>query len=241
MIVAHRGSSDVSPENTIEAFNLAWLQNADAIEADFHLTKDEQIVCIHDRDTYRTCGEKLIVAESNYDELSHLDASSFFKGDSNPQQIPLLSEVFKTIPNNKSIYIEIKCGPEIVPVLIKSILSSSLQNEQIRIISFDPKVIKVFKSTAPHIKAFWLYDITIKEPLSGYDLLEALRDTKADGLSSNNKNSQDFISNIIGAGFEYHSWTINDIKTAEKLLKWGAYSITTDKPGYLKKRLLEIK
>ena len=35
MIVAHRGSSDVSPENTIEAFNLAWLQNADAIEADF--------------------------------------------------------------------------------------------------------------------------------------------------------------------------------------------------------------
>ncbi len=241
MIVAHRGSSDVSPENTIEAFNLAWLQNADAIEADFHLTKDEQIVCIHDRDTYRTCGEKLNVAESTYDELSHLDGSSFFKGDSTPQQIPLLSEVFKTIPNNKGIYIEIKCGPEIIPVLIKSILSSGLQKEQITIIAFDPKVIKAFKSSAPNIKAFWLYDVTIKEPLSGYDLLEALRDNKADGLSSNNKNSEEFVSNIISAGFEYHSWTINDIKTAEKLLKWGAYSITTDKPEYFKNRFLEIK
>jgi glycerophosphoryl diester phosphodiesterase len=241
MIVAHRGASDVLPENTLKAFHLAWLQNAEAIEADFHLTKDEQIVCIHDRDTFRTCGEKLIVAESTYAELSHLDASSFLKDDSSPQPIPLLSEVFKTIPNNKGIYIEIKCGPEIIPVLIKSILSSSLQKEQITIIAFDPKVIKAFKSSAPDIKAFWLYDVTMKELLSGYDLLEALRDIKADGLSSNNKSSQEFVSNIINAGFEYHSWTINDIKTAEKLLKWGAASITTDKPGYLKNSLLEIK
>ena len=47
MIVAHRGASDDAPENTLEAFHLAWLQNADAIEGDFRLTKDEQIVCIH--------------------------------------------------------------------------------------------------------------------------------------------------------------------------------------------------
>ena len=52
MIVAHRGASDDAPENTLQAFHLAWLQNADAIEGDFRLTKDEQIVCIHDEDTF---------------------------------------------------------------------------------------------------------------------------------------------------------------------------------------------
>ena len=115
MIIAHRGASEDAPENTLEAFRLAWLQNADAIEGDFRLTKDGQIVCIHDEDTSRTCGEKMIVAESTYVELSQLDASAHFKGDLAPQSIPLLSEVFKAIPNNKGIYIEIKCGPEIVP------------------------------------------------------------------------------------------------------------------------------
>ena len=53
MIVAHRGSSYEAPENTLPAFRLAWEQGADAIEGDFHLTKDGQIVCIHDRDTER--------------------------------------------------------------------------------------------------------------------------------------------------------------------------------------------
>ena len=105
MIVAHRGASDDAPENTLDAFRLAWSQNADAIEGDFRLTKDEQIVCIHDEDTSRTCGEKLIVAENTYAELSKLDASAYFKGDLAPQSIPLLSDIFKTIPNN--IYIHI--------------------------------------------------------------------------------------------------------------------------------------
>ena len=93
MIVAHRGASDDAPENTLEAFRLAWSQNADAIEGDFRLTKDEQIVCIHDEDTSRTCDEKLIVAESTYAELSKLDASTYYKGDLAPQSIPLLSEI----------------------------------------------------------------------------------------------------------------------------------------------------
>ena len=235
MIVAHRGASDDAPENTLEAFRLAWLQDADAIEGDFRLTKDEQIVCIHDEDTSRTCGKKLIVAESTNAELSQLDASKPFKGDLALQSIPLLGEVFKTIPNNKGIYIEIKCGSEIVPTLIHSIVNSNLRKEQISIIAFDYQVIKAFKLIAPDIKAHWLYDV--EEPVNSHELLDRLRDIKADGLGSNNKNSQELVNSITKAGFEYHSWTIDDIQTAEQLLKWGATSITTNKPGYLKQQL----
>ncbi len=53
-IVAHRGSSHDAPENTMAAFQLAWEQDADAIEGDFHLTADHEIVCIHDETTERT-------------------------------------------------------------------------------------------------------------------------------------------------------------------------------------------
>ena len=41
VIVAHRGASADAPENTLPAFELAWKQGADAIEGDFHLTKDK--------------------------------------------------------------------------------------------------------------------------------------------------------------------------------------------------------
>ena len=234
MIVAHRGASKDAPENTLEAFRLAWLQNADAIEGDFRLTKDDQIVCMHDENTLRTCGEKLIVSESSYSELCRLDAS--FQFDNIPSQsVPLLSDVFKIVPDNKAVYIEVKCGPEIVPALITAIINSNLRKEQISIIAFDTSVIKALKSVAPHIKANLLYDVAL--PVDSSELLDRLKNTKADGLGSNNMNSKELIDVITQAGFEYHSWTVDDYKTAKKLLEWGVNSITTNRPGYLKQQL----
>ncbi len=234
MIVAHRGASKDAPENTLEAFRLAWLQNADAIEGDFRLTKDDQIVCMHDENTLRTCGEKLVVSESSYSELCRLDAS--FQFDNIPSQsVPLLSDVFKTVPDNKAVYIEVKCGPEIVPALITAIINSNLRKEQISIIAFDTSVIKALKSVAPHIKANLLYDVAL--PVDSSELLDRLKNTKADGLGSNNMNSKELIDVITQAGFEYHSWTVDDYKTAKKLLEWGVNSITTNRPGYLKQQL----
>ena len=57
VIVAHRGASQDAPENTIAAFKEAWAQNADGIEGDFYVTKD-------DANTERTAGRKLEVANS---------------------------------------------------------------------------------------------------------------------------------------------------------------------------------
>ena len=64
LIVAHRGASRDAPENTLPAFELAWAQGADAIEGDFHQTKDGQIVCIHDKDTEKVSGKRLVVRKS---------------------------------------------------------------------------------------------------------------------------------------------------------------------------------
>lgn len=58
ILIAHRGSSYEAPENTLGAVNLAWEQNADAVEVDVHLSLDNKVVVIHDSDTYRTTGEK---------------------------------------------------------------------------------------------------------------------------------------------------------------------------------------
>ena len=238
LIVAHRGASADAPENTLPAFNLAWEQGADAIEGDFYLSKDGTIVCIHDGDTKRTSGVTNVIAETTLKNLRKLDVGLWKDEQWKGTQIPTLAEVFKTIPAEKKIYIEVKIGPEIIQPLLKEIEKSGLQDEQIVIISFNPKVVHAAKVHAPQFKAFLLAGL--KEDESGKmdpsieKILAVLKQTGADGLSSNwNVINQSFIQHVIDAGYEYHVWTVNDLETAQRFKKWGAKSITTDVPRNL--------
>ena len=137
LIVAHRGSSFERPENTLPAFELAWEQGADAIEGDFLLTKDKQIVCIHDHSTKRLANRNLVVGESTLEELRELDVGSHKDLSWKGTRIPTISEVFATIPDKKKIFIEVKCGMEIIPYLVKEIGKSNLKPEQIILICFE--------------------------------------------------------------------------------------------------------
>jgi len=156
LIVAHRGASADAPENTLAAFQEAWRQGADAIEGDFRLTKDGKIITMHDDTTKRTTGRNLVVANTDWATLKSLDAGSW-KGKSwRGEKIPLLSEVLASMPKGKEIFIEVKCGPEIVPALFKTIVRSKVTLKQITIISFDKEVIRAVKKREPQIKANWL-------------------------------------------------------------------------------------
>ena len=75
LVVAHRGASHDAPENTLAAFQLAWEQKADGIEADFYVTKDQQIVCIHDKTSIRVAPQQpeLFIAKSTLEDLQKLD------------------------------------------------------------------------------------------------------------------------------------------------------------------------
>ena len=60
-------------------------------------------------------------------------------------RIPTISEVFATIPEGKKIFVEVKCGVEIIPPLVKEIKESNLGCEQIILICFKAEVVKSFK------------------------------------------------------------------------------------------------
>ena len=107
-IVAHRGASGDSPENTLRAFRLAWKQGADAIEGDFHLTNDGRIVCFHDRNTSKLTGENYTISQTTLAELQSLDAGSWKGREFAGTRIPTIEEVFHCIPPGKQIFIEIK-------------------------------------------------------------------------------------------------------------------------------------
>ena len=54
LIIAHRGASGYLPEHTLPAYRLAIDQGADFIEPDLVVTKDRQVVCLHDVSLSRT-------------------------------------------------------------------------------------------------------------------------------------------------------------------------------------------
>ena len=234
MIIAHRGVSFDLPENSLPAFNISWNHAADGIEGDFHLTKDGAIVCIHDEDTGRVCKQNLIVRDSTLKELKALDLD--YKGTEYLQiKIPTLAEVLEILPDGKKIFIEVKCGSEIVKPLLGELSRSKLNSNDAVIISFDEEVIKEFKLIAPNYRALLLYSYEAGCNIN--NLIDVMRNIKADGLGTDNELSKTLVEQTINAGFEYHSWTIDSIHVAQKLINWGSFSITTNKPGHLIQQL----
>ena len=240
-IVAHRGASHDAPENTLPAFELAWKQGADAIEGDFLLTKDNKIVCIHDGSTKRFAERNLAVRQSTLKELRELDVGSWKHEKYKGTRIPTIAEVFATIPERKKIFVEVKCGPEIIPYLVKEIEKSKLKTEQVVLICFKQEVVQAFKQALPKNKAYWLSGF--KKDKEGLwkptleTVLATLKDTKADGLDSHHGIPASAAKKIMKEGYEWHAWTVNDVATAKKLKALGIHSITTDRPGLIKNSL----
>ncbi len=243
-VIAHRGAAQDAPENTIAAFKLAWQQGADGVEGDFHLTKDMEIVCIHDATTTRTAGQAMRVAEATLAELRQLDVGSWKGASWDGARIPTMAEVLATVPEGKKVFIEIKCGPEIVPVLKQALAKSTLQPGQTVIISFDTKVVAETKRQAPQLKALLLIDFKTDEHTgavrpSTKEILAMLEQIGADGVDCNAHTivDQQFMQALRAAHKEVHIWTVDAVTTAKRFLQLGVDSLTSNRAGWLKEQL----
>jgi glycerophosphoryl diester phosphodiesterase len=76
-VVAHRGSSGIRAEHTLEAYEQALKEGADALECDVRLTRDGVLVCVHDRRIDRTSDGRGVVSTLELAELSELDFASW--------------------------------------------------------------------------------------------------------------------------------------------------------------------
>ena len=143
--------------------------------------------------------------------------------------------MLQTIPNGKQIYIEIKCGVEIISPLLNQLSESNLNIHNVVIISFDTQVIKVLRDSQPQYKSLLLY--SCEDNRDTDELIADAMKINANGISTDNKTSQLMVEKIISSGLEYHSWTIDDPKVARQLIQWGASSITTNDPETLIKQI----
>ncbi len=243
-IVAHRGASYDAPENTLESVKLGWEQGADAVEVDVYLSKDGYIVVHHDSDTKKTAGVNRKVVDQTLAELQQLDVGARKGAKWNGVRIPELDDVLVTIPEGKRMFVEVKCGPEIIPSLAKAFEKSGKKAEQLVVICFDYEVVKQAKARFPRIECFYLSSFkedkkTGVQTPSAEKLIAMAKAANIEGINVSYKGLGDkaFFDKVKAAGLELFTWTVNSPAEAKRLAKFGINGITTDRPAWLRERM----
>ena len=112
-ICAHRGDKQVAPENTIAAFKSAVKKGAQQIEFDVAITKDGQLVIMHDYTVDRTTNGTGKVSDLTFDYIRGLDAGSWFDPKFKGAQVPTLREALAAIPKHILCNVHLKGGAEL--------------------------------------------------------------------------------------------------------------------------------
>jgi len=243
-IVAHRGASYKAPENTVASARLAWKENADAVELDIYLTKDGRAIVIHDADTKRTTGVGGKVAAMTSTELRALDAGGWKGAEWKDEKLPFLEEIMATVPAGRRLFIEIKCGPEVLPELERVWKASGLRPEQTVIIGFGYDTVVAAKKKFPDVRVHWLssFKKNAKTGAVKPTVDELVAKAKAGGLDGVDVNyegpvDESFVRRVKGAGLQCHVWTVDDPAIARRLKIAGVDSITTNRPQFLREQL----
>lgn len=242
-IIAHRGYSAKAPENTLAAFKLAWESGTDACELDLYLTKDDQIVVLHDKDTKRTTGVVKVPAESTLEELLQLDAGSWKGAEWKDEKLPALQQCLATLPmGNKRFYLEIKCGPEVVPALARTLGPWKARASQLAVITFNGDAAAATKQAMPWLKVYLLAGGKDKQKKPRTDVTPFIEQARKDGLDGLDLGqdwpwTEAFVKQIRDAGLGILVWTVNDPAKAKQLAAMGVEGITTDDPVLIREAL----
>ena len=243
-IIGHRGASFDAPENTLASIKLAWWQQADAVEIDVFLSKDEHIVAIHDESTLRLAGRDKAVREQTLSELESLDVGRWKGEQWAGERIPTLNEVLETLPQGKRLFIEVKCGSEIVGVLKSVLRESNIPPVQTAVIGYSLETLRLIKHESPELPVYWVADQASGpqtgrwEPPVG-ELIQQAKTAGFDGLDLECTPGLDAgaVAEIKRAGLGIFAWTVNSPADARRLEAAGVDGVATDHPGALREWL----
>lgn len=223
-ISSHRGDSTNAPENTISAFSSAIKELSDWIELDVHLTSDNVVVVMHDKNLYRTTGLDECVWDVSYEDIQKLDAGSWFDTKFTGEKIPTLEEVLKFVDKRVKLNIEIKYSDNENDI-VKNVVALVEKYDYIdncAIASMNYNVLEEVKETNPDIKTIYVLNVAYGKfyNLSNVDIFSI-------NSSFVNKTIVDAIHN---RGKDIFAWTVNSESKIEELANMGVDNIITDDP-----------
>lgn len=160
IIIAHRGASNLAPENTLASFKLAKRLGADGIECDVQLTKDHQLVIAHDFFTDEHTGVKGDIYDMTLDELRQLDFGKWKSPEYEGEKIPTLDEVLDVGKDMKMMHIELKpylSRDADFPERVVEAVCNAHMEDKVILTSFQYGLLGRIKEIRPEIKTAALF------------------------------------------------------------------------------------
>ena len=245
--LAHRGASALAPENTIDAFRLAVEAGAGGLELDVHMTRDRQIVVIHDATVDRTTNGSGAVSEMTLDELRGFDAGHNFSPDGGPTRpyrgrgvrVPTFGEVLEEFPG-VPVNIEIKASTPGIEEMVLGVLREADALGRALVVSTPHAIVKRFRKVSGghvstgasrwEIGVFYFASRLLLGRLirPAYDALQVPPGHRGIPVVTPR-----FIRAAHARGVRVDAWTINQADEMHRLLDLGVDVIMTDRPGTL--------
>ena len=226
---AHRGASGYAPENTLEAFELAAKQKADGVELDVQLSKDGELVVIHDEIIDRVTDGKGKVKDYTVRELKSFKANQTHPEYAN-SVIPTLAEVYDLLkPTGLEINVELKTGIYFYPDIEKKLLKLAREKgmeEKLWYSSFNHYSIAKILELDPKASTGILYADVI------YDVVNYAKKIGTGALHPATFHVQmaDFLQQYVESDLAVHVWTVNDKAEIERLMDAGVDAVITNYP-----------
>ena len=238
MIFAHRGFSGYYPENTMLAFQkVAEESCADGIELDIQLTKDGEIVIMHDETLDRTTNGSGWLKDYTLAELKMLSVGINVKGFFPRQTIPTLREYFDWLKTTKLITnIELKTSvfeyPGIEAKLVALVKEYGLE-EQVWYSSFNHQTLARLRQLMPQAKCGLLMDTWLMN-VGAYAASQGAATVNACSFFAA---KEGVAEDLHAHGVGLQAWTPNDAELMQKLVDRGVDVLITNYPDIAAKVL----
>ncbi|GAA0178187.1 glycerophosphodiester phosphodiesterase [Clostridium sediminicola] len=240
-IYAHRGASGEYPENTMIAFKKAIELGADGIETDVQMTKDGELVLIHDETVNRTTNGKGLIKDYRYCELEKLDAGSWLDERYRDAKIPRLEDLFELVKDsNVVINIELKNNIIIYKNLEQKVIhmiEKYNMTNRVIISSFNHYAIKKCIEINKNIETGLLYTTGLYKP-----------EFYAEYVGSKNLHpyyyavyNEQILKGIKAKGIKVNIFTVNNESDMEFFVKNNVDGIITNFPKKLKRIIKSFK
>jgi glycerophosphoryl diester phosphodiesterase len=235
---AHRGASHQAPENTLAAFLLAAELEADGIELDVQISRDGELVVIHDFVLETTTDGAGPVREKTLTELKDLDAGRRFDPAYAGQEIPTLQEVIDAVGHRLLLNIELKTASwqddGLAGTVVRAVEDNHLLDRTI-VSSFNPVALRRVSRLNPAIPIGLLYAPDLPLPLRrpwARHLLEL------DAIHPHHTLVEDrYAPWARQRGYRVHTWTVDDPGRMRRMVQLGVDIVITNRPDLFRQVL----
>ncbi len=232
-LFGHRGARNEAPENTLAGFRYLRSLNIHKVELDIRLSKDDELIVIHDITLDRTTDKTGAITELNAQQLQQVNAAAKFKAWKDSTPVPLLEDVLTEWNQLEKIQLEVKGSDErtmdIIAAKLPALIKKLNIEDQSVVTSAHLGFLARMQANAPHIDTGFVAERWIRTPVS----IAEKHDCQYLCIDWHRCNRK-IIHAAKDKGMHVSIWTVNEIPVAEQMYKWGADSLISDLPSTFK-------